>query len=121
MQRTACKFLHFRRDCLEMGRILAAHTYLYIYDYIYSHHKALKSWYVFCSSAYVSRLNNEGSLCMLHYALVFLVLALVAAFFGFGGVAGTAASIAQVLFFVFLVLLLFSVLSNLFRGRSNLP
>jgi uncharacterized membrane protein YtjA (UPF0391 family) len=40
---------------------------------------------------------------MLHYALVFLVLALIAAVFGFGGVAIISAGIAKVLFFLFLI------------------
>ena len=40
---------------------------------------------------------------MLHYSLVFLVIALIAAFLGFGGVAGAAAGIAKILFVVFLV------------------
>ena len=40
---------------------------------------------------------------MLHWTLVFLVIALVAALLGFGGLAGAAAGIAKVLFFVFLV------------------
>src|SRR5207253_3551414 len=39
---------------------------------------------------------------MLYWALVFFIIAIIAAFFGFGGVATTAASIAQILFFVFL-------------------
>ena len=41
---------------------------------------------------------------MLHYAVVFFVIALIAALFGFGGIAAGAVSIAQTLFFVFLVL-----------------
>lgn len=41
---------------------------------------------------------------MLSWALVFLVIALIAAALGFGALAGTAAWIAKVLFFVFLVL-----------------
>lgn len=48
---------------------------------------------------------------MLHYAVVFFVIALIAALFGFGGIAAGAVSIAQTLFFVFLVL---AVLSFLF-------
>ena len=36
---------------------------------------------------------------MLYWALVFLVIAVVAGLLGFGGVASTAAGIAQVLFF----------------------
>ena len=38
---------------------------------------------------------------MLHYAVVFLVIALVAAVFGFGGIAAGAVGIAKILFFVF--------------------
>jgi len=35
---------------------------------------------------------------MLHYAVVFFVIALIAALFGFGGIAAGAAGIAQILF-----------------------
>ena len=38
---------------------------------------------------------------MLHYAVVFLVVALIAAVIGFGGVATDAAGVAKTLFFVF--------------------
>jgi uncharacterized membrane protein YtjA (UPF0391 family) len=41
---------------------------------------------------------------MLHWSLIFLVLAIIAAILGFGGIAGTAIGIAKILFFVFLVL-----------------
>ena len=47
---------------------------------------------------------------MLGWALIFLVLALVAAAFGFQGVAGTASGMARGLFFLFLVLFVLSVL-----------
>ena len=40
---------------------------------------------------------------MLYYAVVFFVIALIAAVFGFGGIAAGAAGIAKILFFVFLV------------------
>ena len=40
---------------------------------------------------------------MLHYALVFFLIALVAAVFGFGGIAVASAGIAKILFFLFLV------------------
>jgi len=49
---------------------------------------------------------------MLHWALVFLVVALVAGLFGFTGVYVAAAGIAKVLFFVFLILFLVSLLSG---------
>lgn len=41
---------------------------------------------------------------MLHYAVVFLVIALVAAVFGFGGIAAGAVGIAKILFFFFVVM-----------------
>jgi uncharacterized membrane protein YtjA (UPF0391 family) len=53
---------------------------------------------------------------VLHYALVFLVVAIIAAVLGFGFLASTAASIAKILFFVFLVMF---VISLLFRGTAR--
>jgi uncharacterized membrane protein YtjA (UPF0391 family) len=54
------------------------------------------------------RLHLRGShgrrLPVLHYAVVFFVIALVAAVLGFGGTAAGAAGIAKVLFLVFVVL-----------------
>jgi uncharacterized membrane protein YtjA (UPF0391 family) len=41
---------------------------------------------------------------MLHYTLVFLVIAVIAALLGFTGIAGTAAWIAKLLFGFFLIL-----------------
>jgi uncharacterized membrane protein YtjA (UPF0391 family) len=52
---------------------------------------------------------------MLRWAVLFLVIALVAALFGFGGVAGVGIEAAKILFFVFLVLF---VVSLLMGGRS---
>ena len=52
---------------------------------------------------------------MLHWSLMFLVLALIAAVLGFGGLAGAAIGIAKVLFFVFLVVWLIGLLT---RGRT---
>jgi uncharacterized membrane protein YtjA (UPF0391 family) len=52
---------------------------------------------------------------LLHYALVFLVVALVAAALGFGGVAGTAMEGARLLFWVAIVLLAISLVAGLLR------
>ena len=52
---------------------------------------------------------------MLRYALIFFVVALVAALFGFGGIAAGAAEIGRVLFFVFLVLFIVSLVAGLIR------
>ena len=54
---------------------------------------------------------------MLHYALVFFVVALIAALFGFGGIAAGAVSIAKTLFFIFLVLAIASFLFGLIKKR----
>jgi uncharacterized membrane protein YtjA (UPF0391 family) len=54
---------------------------------------------------------------MLHYAVVFFVIALVAALFGFGGIAAGAVGIAKVLFFIFIVLAVASFLFGLIRQR----
>lgn len=56
---------------------------------------------------------NMGSL--LHYAIVFLVVAIIAAFFGFGGVAGTAMEGARILFWVALVLFVISAVAGFLR------
>lgn len=53
---------------------------------------------------------------MLHYAVTFLIIALIAGILGFGVIAGTAAMIAKVLFVLFLVLFLVSLIT----GRKNL-
>lgn len=47
---------------------------------------------------------------MLHYAVVFLVIALIAAVLGFGGLAGAAVGIAKILFYIFLALFLLSLI-----------
>ncbi|MFO1134659.1 MAG: DUF1328 domain-containing protein [Rhodoblastus sp.] len=52
---------------------------------------------------------------MLYWALVFLVVALVAGVLGFGGVAQTFAGVARVLFGVFLALFTLSMLAQLLQ------
>jgi uncharacterized membrane protein YtjA (UPF0391 family) len=58
---------------------------------------------------------EQKGLQMLHYALVFFVVALIAAVFGFGGIAAGAAEIAKILFFIFLILFVVSLVTGLFR------
>lgn len=41
---------------------------------------------------------------MLHWSLIFLVIAIIAGILGFGGIAGAAIGIAKILFFVFLAI-----------------
>jgi uncharacterized membrane protein YtjA (UPF0391 family) len=47
--------------------------------------------------------SNKREAAMLHYAVVFFIIAIVAAIFGFGGLAAGAAGIAKVLFVLFLI------------------
>ncbi|MBT9505430.1 DUF1328 domain-containing protein [Rhodoferax sp.] len=54
---------------------------------------------------------------MLHYAVVFFIIALVAALFGFGGIAASAVGIGKILFIVFAVLAIASFLFGLIRKR----
>lgn len=58
---------------------------------------------------------NFGNL--LHWAVVFLVVAIIAALLGFGGVAGTAMEGARMLFWVALILLVVSLVFGLIRRR----
>ena len=55
---------------------------------------------------------------MLRFAIVCLVIALIAALLGFGGIAGSFMGVAKILFFVFLVLAVLSFLGGGFRRRS---
>jgi len=54
---------------------------------------------------------------MLNYAVIFLIIAILAAIFGFTGVYVAAAGIAKILFFIFLVLFLVSLV----MGRRAAP
>jgi uncharacterized membrane protein YtjA (UPF0391 family) len=56
---------------------------------------------------------------MLHYALVFLVLGLIAALFGFTGIAGASIGIAKILFFVFIAIFAIMLLMGGTRGRGT--
>jgi uncharacterized membrane protein YtjA (UPF0391 family) len=56
---------------------------------------------------------------MLGWALLFFIVAIIAAVFGFGGIASASAGIAQVLFFIFLVLLVGSLILHLVRGARR--
>jgi len=52
---------------------------------------------------------------MLHYAIVFFVIALVAALFGFGCIDAGATEIAKILFFIFLVIAVVTFIASLIR------
>jgi uncharacterized membrane protein YtjA (UPF0391 family) len=54
---------------------------------------------------------------MLRWAVIFLIIALVAALFGFTDIASASASIAQVLFGIFLILFLGALVLGLVAAR----
>ena len=64
-----------------------------------------------------SATHPQSTNVMLSYALLFFIIAIIAAALGFGGLAGTSATIAKVLFVVFLVLFLISLVT----GRRPRP
>ena len=55
---------------------------------------------------------------MLRWALIFLIIGLVAGIFGFTGVEGAAVSIAKTLFFLFLVIFLVLMVMGLTIGKK---
>lgn len=55
---------------------------------------------------------------LLHWAVVFLVVAIVAALLGFGGVAGTAMEGAKIVFWVAIII---AVLSFIFGSLRRAP
>lgn len=57
-------------------------------------------------------IDLQGDVMLLDWAVIFLVLAIVAGIFGFGGIASESAWIAKVLFVVFIVIYILSFLFN---------
>jgi len=55
---------------------------------------------------------------MLWWAVIFFIVAIIAAIFGFGGIAAGAMGIAKILFWIFIILFLISLLWGLF-GRKG--
>jgi len=55
--------------------------------------------------------------CMLRWALTFLIVAIVAAVLGLTGIAGVSVDIAKILFLIFIVLFVLSMLLHLVTGR----
>lgn len=65
------------------------------------------------------QLLQKRGVIMLYWAVVFLVIAIVAALFGFGGIATASAGIAKILFVVFLIVFIVALLFGL-RGPRRL-
>ena len=55
---------------------------------------------------------------MLRWALIFLVVALVAAVLGFTSIAGAAIDVAKILFWIFAVLFVISLVMHMVSGRG---
>jgi len=58
---------------------------------------------------------------MLGWAVMFLLIALVAAVFGFGGIGGFAIEIARVVFYVAIIMFAIAATIALMQGRSAPP
>jgi len=71
--------------------------------------------YVQPSSAAVERKEEE---VMLTWALIFFIVAIIAAVLGFSGLAAGAAGIAQILFWAFLAIALVIGITHLVRGGA---
>jgi uncharacterized membrane protein YtjA (UPF0391 family) len=63
---------------------------------------------------------TKGTKTMLYWAVVFFIIALVAAIFGFTGIFVAAAGIAKILFVIFLVLLIISLIAGGVRRGPTL-
>jgi uncharacterized membrane protein YtjA (UPF0391 family) len=59
--------------------------------------------------------TEQGDAAMLRLAIIFLVIALVAAIFGFGGVASLSWAGAKILFIIFLILAVIAALGGGWR------
>jgi uncharacterized membrane protein YtjA (UPF0391 family) len=58
----------------------------------------------------------KEDLIMLRLAILFLVIALIAALFGFGGVVSVGVEAAKICFFIFIVLAVLAFLGGAFRA-----
>ena len=59
---------------------------------------------VICSPLFSIGAQIAFCQCMLHWSIIFLVIAVIAGLLGFTGIAGAAMGIAKILFFVFLAI-----------------
>jgi len=59
--------------------------------------------------------NRKGIGGLLSWAIVFLIVAIIAAVFGFGGIAGTSIFIAKWLAIIFIILFIISVIAHVIK------
>jgi uncharacterized membrane protein YtjA (UPF0391 family) len=65
--------------------------------------------------AFVPDLSGTEDSFMLRWALIFFVVALMAAVLGFTGIALAAAGVAKILFYIFVILFVLSLLGHVAR------
>lgn len=58
---------------------------------------------------------------MLYWAVVFFIIAVIAALFGFTTIAGAALGLAKIVFFIFVVLFVITLIMGLMSGRGAAP
>lgn len=58
---------------------------------------------------------------MLRAAIIFFIIALIAAFLGLGNVAGISADLGKTLIFVFVALAIISLIASIFTGHRTGP
>lgn len=73
----------------------------------------------FAKSTWIPQLNaapgSELEVIVLKWAVIFFVIAIIAAILGFGGIAAGAAEIAKILFFVFLIVFVVTLIVSMKR------
>jgi uncharacterized membrane protein YtjA (UPF0391 family) len=79
---------------------------------------AFRVGWLCCMQGRTESLTKGGT--MLYWALMFLVVAIIAAIFGFTGIAVAAAGVAKLLFFIFLVLFVIALITHMGRRGSAL-
>jgi len=65
---------------------------------------------------YLFLTKEVSKMGLLHWTILFLIVAVVAAVLGFGGLASAAAGIARILFGIFLVLFLVTLVLGALHG-----
>jgi uncharacterized membrane protein YtjA (UPF0391 family) len=60
---------------------------------------------------------DAGVTIMLRWAVIFLVIGLIAGVLGFGGIAGASFAVAKILFFVFMLIFLIFLIGGLTIAR----
>ena len=55
---------------------------------------------------------------MLRYAVIFFIIAIIAAIFGFSNIAAGATNIARILFYIFIVVFLISLIMGFMKGKK---